>query len=86
VVTTDIQTAAFNLTHTLHSELAALIYSLYLRVATVYTVYTCLLEPFWLGIELSRRLFTAIEFARIILAKVMKIVRQLEYNCSSCIL
>jgi hypothetical protein len=34
------QTAAFNLTHILHSELAALIYSLYLRVATVYTVYT----------------------------------------------
>jgi hypothetical protein len=40
-------------------------------------VYTCLLEPFWLGIELSHRLFTAIEFARIILAKVMKIVRSI---------
>jgi hypothetical protein len=47
-----------------------------MRVATV--LYTCLLEPFWLGIELSHKLFIAIEFARKTLAKVMKIVRQLR--------
>ena len=76
VVTTDIQTAAFNLTYITFRTCC---FNLFIVYETGNSIIVYLSS--WavlVGIELSHRLFIAIEFARKILAKVMKIVRQLR--------
>jgi hypothetical protein len=72
------QTAAFNLTYIMTFRTCCV--NLVIVYESDNCKYTCLLEPLWLGIELSHRLFIAVEFGRKILANVMKIVRQLLLN------